>query len=166
MTNQIVTQEHLIKQFDYDKYTGVFTRKVPMYRKPNSVGEVAGGISANGYRYISIDKKHYLAHRLAWLYVYGAWPKNQIDHINGIRADNRICNLREATPSENNQNVTKARAGSLVDYLGVSYGKNGKFRARIHVNNKLFHIGTFLTAEDARDAYLSTKRNLHNFCTI
>ena len=84
-----LTAERLREVLDYDPDTGVFTRKV---RTASSVkvGDVAGSLNGKGYIRIRVDGRLYFAHRLAWLYVHGEWPVDQVDHINGIKNDNRI----------------------------------------------------------------------------
>jgi len=99
----MITQDKLKEILDYNQHTGLFTwKKIKKYSN-RSVGDIAGSLSL-GYVVIGIDKKIYKAHRLAWLYVYGEFPKEQLDHINGNKEDNRICNLREANQSQNNFN--------------------------------------------------------------
>jgi hypothetical protein len=101
-------------------------------------------------------------HRLAWLYVTGAWPKKHLDHINGDRADNRFCNLREADDAANNQNRKRANKCSLTGVLGVTYCKQTKrYRAVIMHNRKSIHLGRFDTPEEAHAAYVGAKRVLH-----
>jgi hypothetical protein len=88
---------------DYDPDTGVFT-----WRNPRTywhkVGDVAGSVNGRGYRILGICGRYYAEHRLAWFYVHGAWPTHTIDHINRVRTDNRIANLRDVTMRENNLN--------------------------------------------------------------
>jgi hypothetical protein len=100
-------RDYVRKRLDYDPDTGVFTWKPrPGDKKWNAkhVGEVAGSIASGGYRQIMVDRKNYMAARLAWLYVHGEWPKNHIDHINRIRTDDRLVNLRDVTPVVNSNN--------------------------------------------------------------
>jgi len=160
---QELTQEYLHSILNYDAKTGIFTRKV---KTANCVkiGEVAGSINSNGYILIRLLSKKYSAHRLAWLYIYGLIPK-EIDHINCIKNDNRIDNLRPATRGENLQNKLKALSNNKSsNMLGVSFNKNlNKFCARIQVNRKLIHIGYFYTAQEAHEAYLKAKREHHPF---
>ncbi|MCK9994454.1 MAG: hypothetical protein Dbin4_02974, partial [Alphaproteobacteria bacterium] len=98
-----LTQSRLKELLHYDPDTGVFTRRVQTSSNAR-VGDVAGCLHPEGYRHIQIDGKRYAAHRLAWLYMTGEWPTNQLDHLNGVRDDNRWGNLREATHGQNQQN--------------------------------------------------------------
>lgn len=158
-----LTAERLREVLDYDPDTGVFTRKV---RTGNvKIGDVAGSFNGKGYIRIGIDGRLHRAHRLAWLYVTGEWPKDQIDHINGDRGDNRLANLREVNNAENQHNLRKARADNTTGFLGVS-PRYGKFRAYIMVDGKNKHLGCFPTPEAAHAAYLEAKRGLHPFGTL
>jgi len=159
----MITQARLKSLLHYDPETGVFTniaRRIGIV-----VGSVAGYLNCGGYRYIGVDRSYYAAHRLAWLYVHGAWPTNQIDHIDGNRSNNVLTNLREATHAENSQNQRKARADSSSGFLGVSQVRK-RWYARIVVHRKLRHLGAFDTPEEAHLAYLKAKRELHSTCTI
>ena len=91
----------------------------------------------------------------------GAWPKGDIDHINGKRDDNRIANLRDVPRAVNRQNVLRARADNRVGLIGVKASRNGTYEARIGVNGKYLHLGTYRTAEAAHAAYVSAKRQHH-----
>ena len=112
-----------------------------------------GSTDKDGYLVIMIARKTYKAHRLAWLYVNGAWPAGQIDHINGVKSDNRICNLREATNAQNavNTGVIKTNTSGLK---GVSYSSSHrKFRAQIMRGGRNRTIGLFDSAQAAHEAY-------------
>ena len=147
---------------DYKPETGVFTWLVN--RSTTKAGSVAGHINkAMGYYKLRIDGKIYWAHRVAWLYAYGKWPENQIDHINGIRHDNRIANIRSVTHSQNMQNLTKARSESGL--IGA-WKQNGKWSSRIRVNGKEIKLGYFESKEKAHEAYITAKRELHPFGTL
>ncbi len=163
----MITQDELKKLFNYNHSTGIFTRLIATSRS-SKVGEIAGALMCDGYITISIYYKRYPAHRLAWLYMTGSMPKFLIDHINGIKNDNRIDNLREATPSQNGQNKRKATSGNIASgLLGVSWDKSrNKWVARIKLNYKLKHIGFFNDKYEAHAAYLKEKRVLHEFCEI
>lgn len=159
-----LTAERLRELLDYDPDTGVFTRKV---RTANNVqvGDVAGALRHNGYIQISIDGRLHLAHRLAWLYVTGESPPSEIDHINGVKNDNRIANLRLATSAENKHNQRKPHADNTTGFLGVTH-RRGKFMAQIMVDGKKKFIGDFKNPEEAHAAYLKAKRQFHPFGTI
>ena len=142
-----LTAEQLRSVLDYDQETGIFTWKV---RTSNvKVGDVAGCLAGEGYLLIGLQRRRYHAHRLAWLYVYGSWPKDQIDHINRIRTDNRISNLREVTNKQNMQNAGKRR-DNTSGYQGVSWHKHGsKWQVGIVHNQQRMHLGLFDDLEAA-----------------
>ena len=163
----LITQERLKELLHYDPETGVFTRKVRTSARVR-IGDASGATDSKGHRQISVGGKRYLAHRLAWLYVNGVWPRHQVDHINGARSDNRITNLREANVSQNQQNQRKPRSDSTSGYLGVSFNnQRGKWRAQIRVRGKVRHIGLFNCPTAAYLlGYLPAKRSLHEFNTL
>ena len=105
----MLTQQQLKEHLSYDYATGVFINLRNKPGRGGGIGSVAGNSNVNGYVYIKVMGKRYMAHRLAWLYHYGEWPVNEIDHINNIKDDNRICNLRDVTHSENQQNRIDAK---------------------------------------------------------
>lgn len=145
----MITQAELKEHFEYAPETGVFTRK--------RTNKVATSPDKNGYLVLNIKRKKFFQHRAAWLYVHGTWPKNQIDHINGVRHDNRICNLRDTTQRENCQNRKEHREGRLV---GSSYySKQKKWRACIGIGKTVNHIGFFATEEEASKAYFKALEN-------
>jgi len=149
----IVTQQDLFDRFEYNPETGIFTYATAPYKKAQLLGQVAGSVANNGYISIMIDKVHYLAHRLAWLYVYGEFPE-QIDHINRNRLDNRISNLRLCTTVSNQHNTTHHVPG-VSGVVGVSYNAREKaYRCRIMGNGKR-HCKQFLVSKyDSQDAAL------------
>lgn len=162
-----LTAERLREALHYDPETGVFTwRKCA--KKSIAPGSVAGAAESKGYWQIKLYQKVYAAHRLAWLYVYGDWPKHAIDHINGDPRDNRIENLRDVPEKVNSENKRKAFCTSKTGLLGVSPDVKwkGKWRARINVRGKPLLIGYFDDPEEAHQAYLAAKRKLHEGCTI
>lgn len=166
MAEGILTAERLREVVHYDPDTGRFTRKVRLAQR-HQVGDDACHPMSNGYLRIGIDSQRYLAHRLAWLYVHGEWPRRLLDHINGDRADNRISNLRECTHSQNQENRRKAQANNQSGYMGVYFQRQNKnWVARIVINGKRKHLGCYQSAEKAHQAYLSAKRKMHEFCTI
>ena len=150
MRGRQVTQDLLKEYFNYDPNTGVFTR-IKHTSSKAKVGYIAGTIDkikCKAYIKISIDHKGYGAHRLAWLYVYGEWPKNEIDHIDGNGLNNAISNLRDVTSAENRRNQ-RINTNNLSGHIGVSLIKKGKWQAYINVNKKQIRIGYFNNIEDA-----------------
>lgn len=115
----MINSNELRALLTYDKDTGVFRRNTSSGGQ--EIGSIAGTISKYGYIRIRIKNKAYFAHRLAWLYEYGVWPENEIDHINGEKSDNRLINLREASRSGNNHNKNIKNSASGVK--GVSWSK-------------------------------------------
>ena len=138
----------------YEPTTGIFYWRVSPTRSV-LVGSVAGRNSNTGYRQIGIGGKLYQAHRLAWLYVHGELPDAQIDHKNLDRRDNRIDNLRIATPSEQARNQ-RLRADSTSGFKGVTWDKaNRRWLAQIKGDKKRYSLGLFATAEEAHAAYMA-----------
>jgi len=151
-----ITQEVLKERIHYDNDTGVFTWLDVKVNAQRARGKIAGGVTAAGYIKIgfSTGGKFYAfqAHRLAWLYEYGEFPKDGLDHINHDRADNRITNLRIATQRENIINMSMS-SKNTTGYTGVSFSKaRNKYEAYVKVNYKQIHLGTFEDIEDAAKA--------------
>ena len=163
MATKNLTLHRLRDVVAYDKATGVFVWRVAASQRA-SVGAEAGRES-QGYRVIGIDGARYLAHRLAWFHVYGDWPIGQIDHINGNKSDNRIGNLRDVSRQVNNQNIRTAQRDSRSGILGVRVEGAG-FTARLKVDGKSLHIGSFRTEDEASAAYIAAKRKHHAGCTL
>jgi hypothetical protein len=161
-----LTQEELKSLLNYDEKTGLFTWKISSSPKSRiKIGDIAGCVKKDEYTTIQIYRKVYPAHRLAWFYVYGIWPKDMIDHIDGKKSNNSILNLREATRSENGQNLTKANSKNKLGVLGVTC-RNNRYEAHIKINKKQMYLGTFNTIEEASNCYLNAKRKLHPFGTL
>lgn len=155
-----VSREWLKEIFDYVPSTGVFFWKTKVSKKVN-VGSVAGAKSGNGYIFLTAHNITLLAHRAAWLFVYGEDPDGEIDHINGDRSDNRIDNLRVATSSDNGCNK-KLLPSNKSGYRGVSWNKEKrKWQARIQKNRKVHILGYFDDIEKARMAYLEASVRIH-----
>jgi len=143
----MLTQERLKSLLHYDKETGIFTWK----KRKTSVreGSVAGHTHPNGYIRICIHGTLYSAHRLAFLYEQGAWPKAQVDHENRVRTDNRWVNLREVTCMENRRNSTLSRKNTS-GYNGVTWNAaREKWVAQIKAENHSQYLGGFDEIEDA-----------------
>lgn len=159
-----LTQEALRSLLHYDSATGEFTWVRKSHSKAKAKpGDIAGGLCCYGYVRIKIGKKSYKAHRLAWLYTYGEWPTEFIDHINGDRSDNRISNIRCASNAQNQQN-RKAGTNSSHGLLGVTWNNQAnRWAARIMLNGKRKHIGYYGSAEEASHAYQEEKRKLHQY---
>ena len=162
MTKQILTQAELKKHLHYNPDTGIFTRVSLSFRSPSKIGQVAGNVcSTNGYVRISINNKLYRAHRLAWLYVNGSFPYVQIDHVNLNKADNRWCNLRECTQSENMFNVG-LKSNNTSGYKGVVWVSHAKkWRASVHVNGKTEYLGYHENIENAIEIRKKYAQQLH-----
>lgn len=157
MTDVIAAQVREL--LDYDDATGIFTWKKDVARN-RKAGQVAGGISTQGYVVITINSRSYKAHRLAWLHFYGEWPDSILDHINQNRGDNRINNLRLADPILNGKNrkPNKNREGST----GASYVQSrNRWIASIMVDKRRLHLGSFMTQEEAVKAYAAAKEKFH-----
>jgi hypothetical protein len=165
MSDKMLTAEELKKVLTYNPDTGDFHWLITTSARARA-GCRAGNLSALGYRVIKYLGRTYRAHRLAWLYVHGEWPSNQIDHINGDRQDNRIGNLRDVSAKVNLQNLRAAFPKSKTGLLGVSSMASGHFLAKIRADGQIVHIGTFSTPEEAHAAYIRAKRQLHEGCTI
>jgi hypothetical protein len=99
----MITQLELKELLDYNQDTGIFVWKINRNGGAKA-RDIAGSIHHEGYIRIQINKKIYAGHRLAWLYVYGSFPKLKIDHIDGNPSNNKICNLRLASDVENARN--------------------------------------------------------------
>lgn len=155
-----LTHARLTQLFHYDPDTGLFSWKISTAICVK-VGGIAGSETERGYVRIMIGNKHYKAHRLAWFYVTGEWPSDQIDHINGNRSDNRFANLREASHAENVRN-RGLQVNNTSGFKGVHFLKcTGRWRSYITVNSKKKHLGYFDTAEEAHAAYCKAAEKYH-----
>lgn len=159
----MLTQARLKELLDYDPETGEFRWKET--RRARKKGKVAGSICSGGYLQVCVDATLYMAQRLAWLYMTGEWPEFLIDHIDGVRSNNRFVNLRQATNAQNLQNLRASYSTNQLGLLGVCKAGN-RFMANITVDQKRYHLGSFDNPEEAHEAYLAAKRKLHPFGNI
>jgi hypothetical protein len=162
----VLTQERLKEVLHYDPATGVFThiRACCANRKR---GAIAGSYDQNGYRKTIIDGKTHSVHRLAWLYMFGSFPTQEIDHINRVRDDNRIANLRDVprTVNQNNKGpIATPQRGAVprrqpreVSIGAYENGKTGKWRSQITRNKKYVYLGVFQTQAEATAAFLEAR---------
>jgi hypothetical protein len=143
-----ITAEEIRAIFHYDPETGWLVNAVT--RNPLALaGTRAGSPHNRGYRRVSIDNKRHLEHRLVWLYVHGAAPTRFIDHINNVKDDNRIENLRDVTKSQNGANTGK-RSNNTSGHKGVYWDKpTRKWKAQIGISNKVLALGYFSNIDDA-----------------
>lgn len=149
MQREPVTANRLRKLLDYNPDTGIFVWKLATTNRVKA-GDAAGSRGSDGYIRIGVCGRIYKAHRLAWLYVHGDWPKMELDHINGIKTDNRIGNLRDVTRSVNARNLHRAQRNSASGVLGVSLHKaTGLWRAYKHRR----YLGYFKTVDAAKAAW-------------
>lgn len=146
---------------EYDPASGIFTYRAGY--NPRFTGKRAGAVVLVGkqkipYRVVCIDGFATRASRVAWLYMTGEWPENDIDHKNHDATDDRWANLRHATRSQNLANRRKARM-KRVGLRGVYPTRSGKFVASIN-HGRTIYLGTFLTAEEAHSAYVSAAKKM------
>lgn len=145
----MLTADRLREVLDYDAGSGVFTRRTSGGGR--RAGDIAGGASYDGYTTISVDGTRYRAARLAWLWMTGAWPACDVDHIDRDRRNDAWSNLRAASRSENCANQP-ARSG----LKGASFvSAKGKWKAQIRKSGKNTHIGYFDSEADAHAAYMA-----------
>ena len=160
MTTQILTQDKLRTLLKYDPATGVFTNRVT--RNPRAkVGDLAGALTSEGYIAFQIDGIKMYAHRAVWLYVYGKWPKEEIDHINRRRDDNRLFNLRAVSRLANSHNTGK-HVTNTSGHKGVTFHRRSKrWQVQLRANNKTFYVGQFNQLADAVQARAIAEIFLH-----
>lgn len=162
-TTNRLTIERLREVLDYDPETGVFTWKVSLGQRARA-GNVAGSTSSKGYWFIRLDGVLHKAHRLAVYYADGAASASEhIDHINRDKLDNRLCNLRKLSCSENLQN-TKVNSNNKSGFKGVDWAQaSGKWQARITLHRKRIPLGYFDSIEDAIAARKAGEEIYHPF---
>lgn len=157
----LLTADKARSLLDYDPDTGLLRWKRP--RGSSRPGWTAGTEGPRGYKTIGVCRKRYLVHRMAWLMMTGQWPRDQVDHINGCRSDNRWVNLREATNGQNQQNAILRRTNKS-GFRGVDwYKRDNRWRAQITHKGVSKTLGYFDRPEDAHAAYLAARAKLSNF---
>lgn len=154
-----LTRQRLLEVLAYDAASGRFT-----WLQPSSprvfIGSPAGTLhKGSGYRRLMVDRRKYQEHRLVWLAATGDFPPNLIDHINGVKNDNRIANLRLATRKQNNENV-KLRVDNTSGFKGATRKPDGRWEAQIQTNKTKMYLGLFDTPEAAHAAYVHAATNL------
>lgn len=157
----MLTQKRLKELMTYNESTGVFTRIRPIQRAGYRVSD---NLNGDGYLALCIDYKQYLQHRVAWLYAYGQFPEGHLDHINRIKTDNRICNLRQVTDFENSQNCLP-KPNKL--YPHVHWIANKKlFRVRIKSAKKEYNkcFKSFDDAKRCSDEFRAKYKPLFTVC--
>ncbi len=155
-----LTLEIIERHLAYTPDSGELRWLLDSYRRMRAkAGDVAGSDNGNGYIQVGLLGNNCPAHRLAWALTHKIWPvPHGIDHINGVRNDNRLCNLRAATQAENTQNRVGSRA-SKTGVKGVVYWK-GAYMAQIGYNYKSIYLGRYSTLEEAKQAYEDAARRL------
>jgi hypothetical protein len=164
MAKFTMTAEEVGAIISYDPDSGLFSWKQSTSKRIK-VGMPAGSLRSDGYLEIEILGQRARAHRLAWLLTTGEFPKFDIDHLNGNRADNRFSNLRDVPRKTNLENQREGRGKQKT--LGVYWNKKDRrYMARITTSGKMIYLGSFKTSNEAHAAYLSAKRMLHVGCMI
>lgn len=154
VTKTLVAHHELLEWLSYDPLTGEFTWLKGNARRR---GNRAGTVNKKGRRSVIFRKQAYAEARLAWFYVHGVWPADQLDHADRDKLNNRLANLREATNQQNSVNRGVFR-NNLLGVKGVGRRPGGRFRARIRIDNVLISLGEFDTVEEASAAYADASR--------
>lgn len=153
----MLTQIQLKEVLNYDESTGIFTWKV--LSSHTRIGDAAGTMMTTGYVEIKLDGVRYLAHRLAWFYVHGEFPKGKLDHKDERRANNRILNLRPATHA---QNIMNSKARSKCGVKNVYWRSDTKsYAVRFKIDGKHLCFGQFSSLEEATAQATKTRLELH-----
>lgn len=146
-----ITADMARAAYDYDPATGHLTHRKSRGRA--IAGERAGSPKPSGYRSVRLDNRFFQSARVVWLHYYGEWPKNQIDHINHKRDDDRIANLRDVTGHINLHNQSGRRSNNTSGVVGVHLNRtSGKYHATIWKNRKCIFLGCFAEFSEAVEA--------------
>jgi hypothetical protein len=155
-----LTHARLVELLSYDPTTGGF---LWLKATTNRVtpGAPAGAVMNNGYISIGVDGGNFYAHRLAWFYTFGEWPVLHIDHIDRVKTNNALSNLRQVTCAENQHNC-KNRRNNKSGVRGVSWDRaSGRWLAKICLNRKQMYLGLFDSIGEASAAYRGAQTELH-----
>ena len=158
---EMIDQETVKKLFHYDAESGML-----LWRNGNSRNvkpwQEATSSNGHGYYNVKIDGKSYLVHRLIWLYVHGNFPEQDIDHKNRVRNDNRLCNLRDVSRTDNAQNISLP-SHNKSGHIGVSwYAKQNKWTVYVKVNKKNKWLGYYKNLDDAVAARKVGEKKYYN----
>lgn len=152
--------------FHYDEIAGQLFWKVKRSSRVD-INKPVGCKHHSGYLQVTVNRKQYRVHRVIWLMAYGSWPTFGLDHINGIKDDNRICNLRDVDLVTNRENLRVANVDNKSGFLGVSYNeKRRKYRAQIRAMGRYITLGYFQTPQEAHNVYVDAKRKYHRGNTL
>jgi len=159
-----ISPEELRKLFIYDPKTGILRNRIRRGSHGTAgkvVGTIAGAAATrNDYLRAGVGGQYYQVTHIIWAYMTGKWPQHQIDHKNRKRLDNRWENLREATISENKCN-SRTYKNNTLGVKGISRSGRNRYKARIKVNGKGYHIGCFDTISEAKAAWRAAARRFH-----
>lgn len=169
LTTGLPPIERLEELFTLDMESGWLVRRAAPIKHHSSLifkaGTRAGAVNAQGYRNVRIDGRLYAEHRVVFAMMTGAWPQDEIDHINGQPGDNRPENLRLSTRKMNAQNRRRPLATNKLGVLGVKRYFD-KYHATLHVGKRAMFLGSYDTPEEAHAAYVAAKRKHHEGCTL
>ncbi len=153
----LLSHKYLLSILSYDKISGNFVWLVSCGTV--KAGRIAGCLRKDGYVQIIIGKRKYKAHRLAWFYVHGEWPRERLDHEDNCQSNNRWDNIRPATHSQNMAN-RKLNSNSSTGYKGVS-ARDGRYRAYVNKDGFRHWLGVYSTVEEAATVAASKALELH-----
>ena len=158
---EMIDQETVKKLFHYDAESGML-----LWRNGNGRNvkpwQQAKALNGHGYYTAKVNGKNYLVHRLAWLYVHGAFPKHDIDHKNRIRNDNRLCNLRAVSRTDNCQNISLP-SHNKSGHIGISwFALQKKWTVYVKVNKKNKWLGNYKNLDDAIAARKAGEKQYYN----
>ncbi len=165
-TKTDLTLAHASELLAYDPETGIFTAKTSATSR--RAGQRLGGRLPTGYLVIWIDKRLWLCHRLAWLFLTGQLPNGEIDHINGDVADNRAQNLRLVECRQQQRNMKKWARPTSSRFKGVKFCRQtGRWSSSLKVNRKVMWLGRHPTEEGAALAYdIAARKNFGSLARL